>query len=187
MKLFKNQWSNLILGVIILAMIIPQTRKPIQIFVNKLISFSPGVTAEEDRAKLADYNWVLQNSTGKRVEFSNFRGEVIIVNFWATWCPPCIAEMPSFQDLYEDYQGKVQFLFVSNEEQETVTNYLKQKRFSFSTYKMLTQPPQPMLGKTLPTTYVIDKNGALVVEKVGSANWNSEKFRETLDKLIKAN
>ena len=184
MKIFKNQWVNIILVVIILALVIPQTRKPIQIFVNKLLSFSPSINDEGSRAQLSTYNWVLENNSGKRVELSEYKGEVIIVNFWATWCPPCIAEMPSFQDLYEDYNGKVRFLFVSNEEHETVNNYLKRKRFTLPTFKMLTQAPEPMLGKTLPTTYVIDKKGAIVVDKVGSADWNSESFRATLDGLI---
>ncbi|TBW28337.1 TlpA disulfide reductase family protein [Gramella sp. KN1008] len=184
MKIFKNQWSNIILIVLILAMIIPQTRKPIQIFVNKLISFAPSVNDEEDRVKIADYNWVLENDGGKRVEFSQFENEVIIVNFWATWCPPCIAEMPSFQELYEDYQDKVTFLFISGEQHETVDNYMKRKRFSLPSYKMLTKAPDPMDGRTLPTTYVISKDGSIVIDKVGAADWNSESFRKTLDKLI---
>tara|TARA_R100000789_G_scaffold98373_1_gene102122 strand:+ start:333 stop:896 length:564 start_codon:yes stop_codon:yes gene_type:complete len=185
-KLFKNQWSNIIFIVIILVMIIPQTRKPIQIVVNKIFAFSPSATDEEDRKELETYNWTLETESGKRVDFSESKGKVIIVNYWATWCPPCIAEMPSFQELYEDYSGNVRFLFVSNEEHETVTNYIKQKRFSLPTYKMRTQAPAPMLGKTLPTTYVINKNGDIVVEKTGAANWNSETFRKTLDNLIKS-
>lgn len=184
MKLFKNQWSNIIIIVIILAMIIPQTRKPIQIFVNKLISFAPSVNDEDDREKIADYNWVLENVRGKRVEFSEFENEVIVVNFWATWCPPCIAEMPSFQELYVDYQDKVTFLFVSGEQHETVDNYMKRKRFTLPSYKMRTKAPEPMDGRTLPTTYVISKDGSIVIDKVGSADWNSESFRETLDELI---
>ncbi len=187
MKLFKNQWSNIILIVFILAMIIPQTRKPIQIFVNKLIAFAPSVNDAEDREKIADYNWVLEDVRGKRTEFSQYKGEVIIVNFWATWCPPCIAEMPSFQALYEDYKGEVTFLFVSNEQHETVTNFLKRKRYTLPTFKMLTKAPDPMEGRTLPTTYVLDKKGNIVVDKVGSANWDSESFRKTLDKLLDEN
>jgi thiol-disulfide isomerase/thioredoxin len=184
MKLFKNQWSNIIFIVIILALVIPQTRKPIQIFVNKLISFAPSINDEEDREKLANYNWVLENDRGKRTEFDQFKGDVIIINFWATWCPPCIAEMPSFQELYEDYKGEVTFLFVSGEQRETVDNFMKRKRFTLPSYKMLTRTPEPMDGRTLPTTYVISKDGSIVVDKVGSADWNSESFRKTLDKLI---
>ena len=184
MKLFKNQWSNIIIIVIILAMIIPQTRKPIQIFVNKLISFAPSVNDKEDRIKIADYNWVLENNRGERTEFSQFEGEVVVVNFWATWCPPCIAEMPSFQELYEDYNDRVIFLFVSGEQHETVENYMKRKRFTLPSYKMLTKAPEPMDGRTLPTTYVLAKDGSIVVDKVGAADWNSNKFRKTLDALI---
>ncbi|MDX1761619.1 MAG: TlpA disulfide reductase family protein [Christiangramia sp.] len=184
MKLFKSQWSNIIFIVVILAMIIPQTRKPIQIFVNKLISFAPSVNDEEDREKIADYNWVLENVRGKRTEFSEFKDEVVIVNFWATWCPPCIAEMPSFQELYEDYQGKVTFLFVSNEQHATTDGFMKRKRFTLPSYKILTKAPEPMDGRTLPTTYVLAKDGSIVVDKVGSADWNSDSFRQTLDKLI---
>lgn len=184
MKIFKNQWSNIILIVIILAMVIPQTRKPIQIFVNKLISFAPSVNDEEDRVKIADYNWVLESNRGKRTEFSEFENKVVIVNFWATWCPPCLAEMPSFQELYEDYSDKVTFLFVSGEQHETVDNFMKRKRFTLPGYKMLTKAPEPMDGRTLPTTYVIAKDGSIVVDKVGAADWNNEKFRKTLDKLI---
>ena len=184
MKIFKNQWSNIIIVVLILALVIPQTRKPIQIFFNKLISFAPSVNDEEDRVLLDSYNWVLENNRGKRVEFSQFEDDVIIVNFWATWCPPCIAEMPSFQELYEDYQDKVTFLFVSGEQHETVENYMKRKRFTLPSYKMLTKAPDPMDGRTLPTTYVIDKDGSIVVDKVGAADWNSESFRKTLDALL---
>jgi len=184
MKIFKNQWANIIIIVIILAMLIPQTRKPIQIFVNKLISFAPSVNDEGDREQLADHNWVLENVRGKRIEFAEFEDEVVVVNFWATWCPPCIAEMPSFQELYEDYGENVKFLFVSGEQHETVDNYMKRKRFTLPSYKMLTKAPEPMNGKTLPTTYVIAKDGSIVVDKVGSANWNSDSFRKTLDKLL---
>lgn len=184
MKIFKSQWSNIIFIVVILALIIPQTRKPIQIFVNKLISFAPSVNDEEDREKIADYNWVLEDIRGKRTEFSNFQDQVVIINFWATWCPPCLAEMPDFQKLYEDYGNKVKFFFVTNEEHATVDAFLKRKRFDLPTYRMLTKAPEPLDGRTLPTTYVLDKGGEIVVDKVGAANWNSDSFRKTLDNLL---
>jgi len=184
MKLFKNQWSNIIIIVIILIMMIPQTRKPVQIFANKLMSFAPSVNDEDDREKLSSYDWVLEDKRGNRVEFSNFQDEVVVINFWATWCPPCIAEMPSFQEVYEDYNDKVKFVFVSSEQHQTVENYMKRNRFTLPSYKMLTKAPDPMLGKTLPTTYVLSKSGSIVIDKVGAADWNSDSFRGTLDQLL---
>ncbi|MDT0678576.1 TlpA family protein disulfide reductase [Autumnicola musiva] len=186
MKIFKNQWSNIILIVIILALLIPQTRKPLQVFANKVFAFSPEVTDEAEREQLSGYNWVLENSNEKRVNFSEYQDEVIVVNYWATWCPPCIAEMPSFQDLYQDYKGEVQFFFISGEEHETVRNFLKEKRFSLPTFRMLSADPKPLDGYTLPTTYVIDRQGNIVIKKIGSANWNSQSMRNTLDKLLQS-
>ncbi|WP_282019071.1 TlpA family protein disulfide reductase [Salegentibacter mishustinae] len=183
-KLFKNQWSNIIFIVIILAMIIPQTRKPIQIVVNKIFAFSPSATDEEDRKELETYNWALETASGKRVDFAESKGKVIIVNYWATWCPPCIAEMPSFQELYTDYKDEVEFYFISGEDHETTNNFLKRKGYRFSSYRMLSEDPKPLDGYTLPSTYVIDKNGTIVVDKKGAADWNSQNFRNLLNQLL---
>lgn len=184
MKIFKNRWTDIILVVLIVAMLIPQTRKPIQILVNQIFSFSPSVTEKEDREKLADYNWILQDLEGSRVDFSDYKGKVILVNYLATWCPPCIAEMPRLQELYTDYQDKVAFFFVSGEEPETVRKFLKKKNFDLPVYNMLSTDPKPLDGYSLPSTYVIDKKGNIVIHKVGAADWNSQKTRETLDELL---
>ncbi len=160
-KLFKNQWSNIIFIVLILIMVIPQTRKPVQIFLNKVLAFSPSETDEEDREQIADYNWTLENTDRERIDFSEYKGEVIIINYWATWCPPCIAEMPSFQELHEDYGDKVSFFFISGEQHTTTTNFLNKKGLELPSYRMLSKDPKPLGGYSLPTTYVIDKDGGI--------------------------
>ena len=71
---------------------------------------------EKEQVKLLDFNWKLQNLKGEQINMSSFKGKLIVVNFWATWCPPCVAEMPSFQKLYNDYGDRVVFLFVANDE-----------------------------------------------------------------------
>ncbi len=185
MKLFKNQWFNIILGLIIVVMLMPQTRKPFQIFINKALAFSPSLTGEENRERLVDYNWVLESNNKERIEFQDYKGQVILINYWATWCPPCIAEMPSLQQLYEDYQDEVVFLFVSGEGHQTVKRFLERKNYTIPSFKMLTQNPAILDGRVLPTTYLIDREGNIVIKKEGAADWNSESVRNTLDDLLK--
>jgi hypothetical protein len=65
-----------------------------------------------------------------------------------------------------------------------VNGFLNRKHFTLPVYRPLSETPQPLNGRTLPTTYLIDKEGNIVISKVGAADWNSEKVRSTLDGLI---
>ena len=185
MDFLKKNWLNILFIIFIVLLFIPQTRKPIQVGLNKIIAFSPSTVAEDKRENLENYNWNLQNLDGGPVNFKRSTGRVAIVNFWATWCPPCIAEMPSFQKLYNDYGKKVDFYFVSSEEAEKIEAFLKNK-YDLPVYQPLSRPPEKMLSRSLPTTYVLSKNGEIVVAKKGAANWNDSGFRKTLDELILA-
>ena len=183
-KLFKNQWTNIILVVIIIAMVMPQTRKPIAIVFNKIIASNPSVTDEEERPEIESYNWILEDRFKKEVDFRQFKNKVIFINYWATWCPPCIAEMPSLNEVYQDYKDRVVFLFISGEEFETSQGFMNAKGYDLPVYRMKTNYPDPLEGYKLPTSYLIDKNGRIVIKKEGAADWNSTGFRNTLEELL---
>ena len=184
MKFLKKNWSNILLILFLVLMFIPQTRKPVQVALNRLISFSPSEISEAKREELEDYNWQLFRLDEQQVNFRQAEGKVAVVNLWATWCPPCIAEMPSFQELYADYGGKVNFFFVSSEEPEVLKRFLEKKGYNIPVYLPLSAGPGKLQSNTLPTTFVISKDGKIVVRKTGSANWNAQSFRDTLDELL---
>ena len=184
-KLFKNEWVNIILIVIIIAMILPQTRTPISIVFNKLIASNPSVTDVEERPEIESYNWILEDRFENEVDFNQFRGKVILINYWATWCPPCIAEMPSLEKVYQDYKDEVVFLFISGEDLETSQGFMNAKGYDLPVYRMKTNYPDPLEGYKLPTSYLIDKKGRIVIKKEGAADWNSTGFRKTLEELLK--
>lgn len=184
MKFLKKNWLNIILLLIIALLIFPQTRKPIQVVFSRLIAFAPSTVAIEDRKILDDYTWNLYNLKGKKINLKAAKGDVVVVNLWATWCPPCIAEMPSFQELYEDYGGRVQFYFVSSEENLKLENFMNKNSYTFPVFRPGSVAPEGLQSNILPTTYVISKSGEIVVHKKGTADWNDPDFRNLLNKLL---
>lgn len=185
MKISKPQRKNLIFLVVIAILIIPQTRKPIQVFLNKgLALFSPSVIDSEDRKVLDNYNWQLEDFDGNIFNYKSTKGKVVLINFWATWCPPCIAEMPNLEKLYSDYNDKIVFLFVSNEDKETISKFVEKNNFSFKVYRAKSKYPQEFNVRSIPRTFLIDKKGDIVIDKTGASNWNSEKVRTVIDQLL---
>lgn len=167
-------------------MIIPQTRQPIQVFLNKgLAMISPSVIKESKRNKIQDYNWRLIDLQGQTIDFNQSRNKVILINFWATWCPPCIAEMPGLNKLYEEYKDQVDFYFVSNEKEDILKSFLQKKGYNFNVQIPRTEYPEVFDVSSIPRTFLIDKSGAIVMDKAGAANWNSKEVRDTIDELLK--
>lgn len=185
MKIKKSHINNAVTVLFIALLIIPQTRKPIQVALNSIVAmFGPSVNSEENRYELSEYQWQLRDVQGNPFNMESARGKVVFVNLWATWCPPCIAEMPSMNKLYKDYAKEVVFLFVTNEDMSRVQNFLDQKELDLPIYNSVTNPPKDLASRSLPTTYVIGKDSKIYVDKVGAANWNSDGVRELLDQLI---
>tara|TARA_B100000795_G_C22596045_1_gene359334 strand:- start:184 stop:744 length:561 start_codon:yes stop_codon:yes gene_type:complete len=184
MKYLKKYWTTILFGLFIILMIIPQTRMPIQVFLQRTISFSPSEIEKEDRTVLKDYNWKLSDLNSNNVDLSESKGKVILINFWATWCPPCVAEMPELQELYDQYKGKVDFYFVTNDNPKKINLFLNNKEYDLPVFRPLEESPNVLASKSLPTTYLISKKGEIIMRKVGAANWNSDKVHQTIDDLL---
>ena len=143
----------------------------------------PSIEAEDKVA--ADYNFTLVDESGKSIPFRTYENKVVFVNFWATWCPPCVAEMPDIQDLYEEMHGKnVEFVLISlDDEFQKAKDFVKRKEFDFPIFKLASPLPSVYSSQAIPTTYVISPDGEIVVTKSGMAKYNTNKFREFLVEL----
>ncbi|NMH86452.1 TlpA family protein disulfide reductase [Flavivirga algicola] len=180
----KISLKNVIFLIVITVLIIPQTRQPIQVLLHKgFVLFGPSVIKDTKQASLTNYNWKLKAEQDV-FNFEGVKGKVTLVNFWATWCPPCIAEMPSMQALYVDYKDTVEFIFVSNEDHETINQFLNKNNYTFKVYNPLTKYPEPFDITSIPRTFLIDKQGRIVIDKNGAANWNSDTVRKTIEDLL---
>jgi len=181
----KHKW-NLLFLIFFALYFIPQTGMPIKVFFQRMLAFSPSEVAEEEQEILDDYQWRLHSLNNETVSLSSSKGNVILVNFWATWCPPCIAEMPSLQSLYEQYGDRVDFYLVTTETPETVANFMKTKGYSFPVFIEQSMPPAVLQTRELPTTYLISKDGRIVIKKKGVAQWDSDSVINKIAALLDA-
>ena len=184
MNFIKKHGSNVLFGCFIILLIIPQTRMPIQVFLQRTISLSPSEILKEDRIVLKSYNWSLIDTTSKSLNLKQSKGSVILINYWATWCPPCIAEMPAMQNLYDLYGNQVDFYFITNDDPNKVSNYLKTENYKLPVYFQAGKSPVILESNSLPTTFLLSKEGEIVMKKVGTARWNASKVHHTIDKLL---
>lgn len=184
MKFLKKHKSNFLFVGVILILFFTPIGFQIKVLMNRYIHFSPSEIEKEEQITLSNYNWSLTDLNSNNIDFNNFKDKVIVINFWGTWCPPCVAEMPSFQKLYNSYNKEVVFLFVANDKVENVLKFMDKNRYTFPVQFEVSSTPTELVSGSLPTTFIIDKNGNIVMKKKGAANWNSDKVRTSLDKLL---
>lgn len=184
MRLRKSQIQNILLLVTIVVLLFTPLGTQIKVQLNRLLAFSPSVVAEQSREKVTTYKWELQDLDGLRYSFTETQGKVVLLNFWATWCPPCIAEMPSMQELYNDYGDQIVFIFVSQEPKEKIQGFLEKHNYTFPVYQAISAPPTAFSHKSIPQTYLVDKAGNIVIDKNGAADWNSKSVRQTITELL---
>jgi len=126
------------------------------------------------------------DSKGNINNTSMLQGKVVFINFWASWCPPCRAEMPSINDLYKKLQSDTNFVFLSiNEDNDKskVNAYLESNHFSFPIFYASGNVPGEIFAGTLPTTIVLSKQGRIVLKHEGLAGYNTDSFISQLKGL----
>ena len=117
----------------------------------------------------------------------NFKGKNLFINYWATWCNPCLAEMPYMVELYEKYKNEedIKFLFLSREDLKTIKNYIPKDENlqKLPIYKIITDD-EFFATSGIPTTFIIDSTGEVLVKDIGTAFWNDESVFKFIDSLI---
>ena len=180
--------ADVIFWIFIILMLIPGPRKAIATGINKIaLHIRKPAVENADRAitlNAADFNWGLQDKNGKPVTPEELQGEVIFLNFWGTYCPPCLAELPEIQALYDNYGDKVKFILVSQEAPQKVEDFLASRNHNLPSYYGGRNIPEALRSRSVPTTFIISRDGTIVTKKVGAADWNSKATHKILDSLL---
>lgn len=138
------------------------------------------------------YDFTIQTLNGESFPMEQLKGKVIFINLWATWCSPCRAEMPAIESLYRGTTHKdLAFVMLSidrKNDEIKVKNYVNTKGFTFPVYLVQSpfpnQLPEALQVPSIPTTFVINKKGEIVYKNVGTANYNTKKFKNFLEELL---
>jgi thiol-disulfide isomerase/thioredoxin len=131
----------------------------------------------------------LQDMDGEKYTLQDYKGKVVMLNFWATWCPPCREEMPSLEAVYQDLKDKDFVVIAVNqwESPDHVFPYLGQLSV-FPSFPILFDREGTVSKdydvKGLPTTYLIDKDGKVVYRAIGGRNFNHAEVKKLIRKLL---
>lgn len=129
---------------------------------------------------------VFINAKGQKVALSSLKGKVVFVNFWATWCGPCIQEMPSIQTLKDKFKGKdVVFLLVDIDRNfEKSQAFMDRKKFDLPIYIPEGDIPSAYLGTSIPTTVIFDKSGNMIQRITGVVAYDSAEVETFMNKVL---
>ncbi len=182
--------SDIVFVLFIAAMLTPSGRMAIGGFVNRIkaMIIAPSVNSEKNTVQLSEsnYNWELKSIDGNNVNFSDYKGKVIFLNFWATWCPPCVGEMPEIQKLYNLYKNNknIQFLIVTNETVSKAQEFIRKREYNFPVFSSVSTTPSVFKSNVIPVTFIISKEGKILVNETGATNWSGKTTVELIEKLI---
>jgi thiol-disulfide isomerase/thioredoxin len=150
-------------------------------------SLSPPKFSAVAGSKTADYDFKYSDLDGKEHKLSELKGKVLFLNFWATWCGPCVAELPSIAALIEKTKDSpVVFLCFSSENPDKVKKFLAKKGLKLPVFFYSGKPPAAYCTDGIPATFIVGADGKLAFDDVGAARWDDPTAVDFLKKLAKS-
>ncbi len=152
---------------------------------NEKRPVSPSEIDKLEKNKAPDFS--LKDLSGRPVTLSSLKGKVVLLNFWATWCPPCISEMPVFNRLYKQMRARgLEIVAISADRSEDyVRDFTSKHSLDF---KVIYDESRDVVKRykvfSMPTTFLIDKNGIIVEKFFGEYDWTDQEIKKKIEKLF---
>lgn len=182
----KNLVNILLLSFLLLIVFVPSAKAFMLRGLMEIGLFKPG-SANKVVAPAADLSGIrFKDINGKVVDLASLKGKVVFLNFWATWCPPCLAEMPSINKLHAQFKDDPDFVFLlidADSELVKAQQFMTKKKYDIPVYETASNIPKQLFKGSLPTTIVFDKQGRIAFNEEGAANYAHKKFVEFMLQL----
>jgi len=143
----------------------------------------PKITLVNKETQTFDYSGRFVDMEGKPVNLSNYKGKTVFINLWATWCPPCRAEMPHIEDMYQKVKDteNLEFLMIAlDKEFQKSKKFIDDKEFTFPVVHASYGLNQTLQSESIPTTLVVNPSGEIIFYQEGMSNFDTEEFRNFL-------
>jgi thiol-disulfide isomerase/thioredoxin len=143
----------------------------------------PKITLVNKETKTFDYTGRFTDMVGNPVNLEDYRGKTIFINLWATWCPPCRAEMPHIEHMYEKVKDteNLEFLMIALDKQaEKSRKFIDDKGFTFPVVHASFGLNNSLQSESIPTTLVVNPKGEIIFYQEGMSNFDTEEFRNFL-------
>ena len=143
------------------------------------------IKLKPDTTTTPDFSLI--DSNGKNISISSLRGKVVFINFWATWCQPCVQEMPSINELKASSKDNDEIVFLTIDVDADLPKskaYMDSKHFTLPVYAATTAIPRVFYYHSIPTSTILAKNGDMVWHVEGGKDYTSPEIRKMLTDLI---
>ncbi|MBB2146320.1 redoxin domain-containing protein [Pedobacter sp. LMG 31464] len=182
----KNIFNSIFIALLLLVLFVPSAKALMLQGLMEIGLFKPSLTSKTSTTTTDLAAIKFKTAKGEIVSLADLQGKVIFLNFWATWCPPCLAEIPSVNKLYEQYKNdpEVVFLLVdADSDFPKAQAYMDRKKYKLPVYNFASNLPESIFKGSLPTTIVFDKKGRVSFNGEGAANYSSPKFITFINQL----
>ncbi|SDH30904.1 Thiol-disulfide isomerase or thioredoxin [Pedobacter terrae] len=185
----KNIFNALFVVFLLVIVFVPDAKAFLIKGLIEIGFYKPNV--ETPKEKVAGLNGIrFKDVSGNLVDLGDLKGKVIFLNFWATWCPPCRAEMPSINKLYNQFKNDKNIVFIfadADGDLAKSTRFMADRKYTLPVYKVESNIPEQLFAGALPTTVIFDKQGRLSFKHEGVANYADQKIIDFLNQLKSIN
>jgi thiol-disulfide isomerase/thioredoxin len=185
----KQKWLSLLFGILLLGFLFSPSAKAW--LMERLVTtglFNAKIDKAGNYKGLPpNLSFKFINSKGDTSALNALKGKVVLINFWASWCPPCRAEMPSLNELYKKLKGNGRIVFLFINEDDSMRNgldFISANQLEIPFYTATGDIPVEFFSGSLPTTVVINKDGEIISKHEGMADYDTDEFIQGLKNLL---